>query len=161
LIQSLIKTTYKEIFFITTLKDNKEIAFPLKLLHYIAQLFFINGFLNKTYDEIDSLNFKNELEFCAEYLTIKGFKDIYVLEDEGEYELIYSNYGVLIQNQGVVIHHYDDEPIPATAKPYCYKRSSHKVLSEYLVMELDAFISENVFETCIGIDTSKADFNFA
>jgi|GEM_PF-2005066 len=145
--ETLRNSPFREIFYITRFDKDKEVWLPLKLIYLVSEIYLLNSFTNcKKNLKIDKYN--NELKLFGEYLFRKGLKNMFTIETSSSYEIIWGNYGILIQGgNSVIIHDYREHLIPVQAQVFVNTVDYEVILDKDTMESIKMYSYENIFET--------------
>lgn len=141
---SLSKSSFREIFFLTTL-DKKSGFIPLKMLQILSEIYLFNGIIHERYahsihPDID------DVELFASYFcdTVKG--NVSVLSSSDGTEAIYGNTGVLVHSDNsITVRLYGDYPIPKTSHEPTLKWRD--ILGNDFIGAMDEFRNNSTFHS--------------
>jgi hypothetical protein len=108
----LARTEFREIFFVTVLRDTKRVYIPLKSLFLLSEFYMFYWALDqyegdKKYDSI-----RTEVELFVEFMRRRSVSiDILERADEG-IELLWGNSGILVNASGITVRNYADYALP-------------------------------------------------
>jgi len=109
---------FREIHFLTAMRGNKEVYFPLKQLILLRDLFLFKGALVEFAKEHARvlLSEPDEMFLYAWHLQWLGFHPTLLTTPRGS-EVLLGNSGALVENEGVVVHDYTDDAMPTGTEP--------------------------------------------
>lgn len=107
---------------------------------------------NKKYSFIFN-NYKDE-KIIYSFLLAQDINKASLVEDENNTELLYSNYGILIDDKEntITLHDYAEYPLPSqnTIEANSIKRINQKIINEFL-----EFKKQHTFQNSIGFDVNE------
>lgn len=154
LVSSIKNSPFREIFFITELSNKKQYYFPLRLILLMSEIYLLNGFLTKNKHYLLPSNEYKDEKIIYTFLLGQGIHTASLIESEHHIELLYSNYGVLINDKSnsITLHDYAEYPLPnqksITEKKI--KQIDKTIISQYLM-----FKEKNIFEGNIGYEVNE------
>jgi hypothetical protein len=152
---SLCKSTFREVYFITSLEANKRVYFPLKMLFLISELYLFDGALKHYYPTLDLKSPKEELALFAYYLSQIGINEIYVSDEADGLELIYGNSGVILTDErGMVIRDHADYQLPNSASHYTGE-NLHGLTDDAFKTHIKEFACNNTFVTELAFEVNS------
>lgn len=148
----LMKTEFKEIYFITQLGKpgaDKKVYVPLKLLFLLAELYMFNNILVKAYPGTEMTGL-----LSAEYLSWRGAKSVSFQDASDSFEVAFGNSGVCISNSGTVaIRDYSDFALPGDFSSFSAADVSNLFDNKFLSV-FEEHKRENVFASPLCFDVS-------
>jgi hypothetical protein len=154
--ETLINSPFREIFYITRFDKYKEVWLPLKLIYLVSELYLLNSYINSSKNSLKIDKYNNELELYGEYLHRKGIKNLFTIETSSNYEIIWGNYGILIQNgNSVIIHDYREHQIPAQAQMFVNRVGQEATFNRDTLEDIKKHLCENIFETDIAFNVNE------
>ncbi len=148
LVNTIKKSLFREIYLITTVEKGKQCYFPLKLIYILSQIYLLNGFIVKSEGKLKIPQNVTDEEILLKILHIQDVKDSYITRFNDKYEIIYSNYGIIINNEtnNITVHDHNDLPLPE--RIYFQKQTDYfdsKILKEY-----EVYKEKNTFKFGLG-----------
>lgn len=154
---SLVKSEFREIYFITSIENGKWVYYPLKMVYLVSELCMFDGVLGTFYRNLKIGSPKEELNDFAQYLYHIGVKEIYISDMPNEYELIYGNCGIIITDEKrVIIRDYGDYPLPQNIQLYCGGDTS-QLIDKNFERNIKTFTDNNTFSTELAFDVKCAN----
>ena len=118
IIESVVNSNFREIYFITRVEKDKHVYFPLKMILFLTRIFAFNSFINHQYPNKKEFEDEEYYRYFIEYLDYQGFKDIKVKNLNKTVEIIYGNIGFNIEDgKKIVLKDYQDFEMPNDAEP--------------------------------------------
>jgi len=149
IIESIVTSNFREIYFITRVEKEKRIYFPLKMILFLSRIYAFSSFINHQYPNKKEYDDEEYYRYFIEFLDYQGFKDIKVKNINKTIEIIYGNIGFSIEDgKRIVIKDYQDFELPPDAEPLNIKK--HKYLNEKDKATIDELHNMLSFETEIG-----------
>jgi len=151
--ESIVKSEFREIYFITTVDKERKLIFPLKMILFVSRIYFFNHFLVSKYLTNSDLNEDESYDFFIEYLNHCGFSGLKKRQAEQKTEIIYGNVGFYMEGNKVTLKVYRDSRLPTDTQS--------RNIENYMYLDADAIKSINEhfghmsFETEIGIEIKK------
>lgn len=103
--KKLYSSDFREIFFITRIKNNRRIFFQLKLLQFFSDFMLLARYVQET--NVENTSYDDFLKCFASLVEHQGASPILKKGEDG-LEVIDGNYGILIINDQTVIRDYSD-----------------------------------------------------
>jgi len=115
--EALYKTSFREIFFITTLKENRRVYIPLRMTLLVADLYMFRQVLVNYFPEKARVSSNEFMLLFARFMRYKTGNSRYRVNN-GRVEVVWGNSGVALGKTSNSIFDYHDQPLPAdTIKP--------------------------------------------
>ena len=140
----LVKTRFREIFFITRFKEKGEVYVPLKLLLLYSAFFLFYAALeefepNKEYDSVWAT-----IEPFVLYMQRQDVELGVIHRSDDEVELVWGNHSLFFTESGVSIRDYADYATPATEANSTYTTMQTELDPNFL-MFLQGFLKRTTF----------------
>ncbi|MGD1092499.1 MAG: hypothetical protein ABSB35_10985 [Bryobacteraceae bacterium] len=114
---ALASTQFREVFFLTKMKDGTGFV-PLKMLWLMSEVYFFNAIYTATESHARFTPARYELEVFASYFGDRVKGPVLFRVDAGGMEVIYGDAGFLVAaDKSVFVRTYQDDPFPADARP--------------------------------------------
>lgn len=110
----LLKTRFREVFFITKLRDKGEIYVPLKLLLLYSTFYLFYSALEEYESDKEYYSVWATLEPFILYMQRQDVELRSIQSCDSEVELVWGSYGLFFTETGVSIRDYADYATPAT-----------------------------------------------
>jgi len=150
IIESIITSNFREIYFITRVEKDKRIYFPLKMILFLSRIYAFRSFINNQYPNKKEYDDEEYYRYFIEFLDYQGFKDIKITKNQNKTtEIVYGNIGFYIKDgEKVMLKDYQDFELPPEAEPINIEKYYHlSEKSKETIRDLHEMIS---FETEIG-----------
>jgi hypothetical protein len=145
LIAALRATGFREVHFVTKLATQGWVYIPLKMGLLLSELYAFDHILVTHYADLCT-EAAEELSLFAQYLLTRGIDGVCNRCPAGEYEIIWSGYGVLIgKDRKPVIRDYADYPTRQECRPVEFQ-SGPPFDDAGFEQRLDAFLQNHVLE---------------
>jgi hypothetical protein len=154
--EALIKTSYREVFLVTSVREPGDCFYPLRLLFVASEAFLLNRTLIEYYASTESVDWgwDEEIEVYGEFLRRRGAAAGIVVRHSGRLEVLFGNAGFSVTQKGVDIHDYHDHPLPPTRPPSPRPESS-KLLSPEFFQYFDEWSRQKFFTSGISYPVAK------
>lgn len=113
----LIRTKFREIYFVTTLKSEKKVYIPLKALFLMSEFYLFYWALSEYQPDCEYESIRAELELFVRFMLKQGVHIHLVETTEGGTELVRDNFGILVGESGLVFRDYADFTLPHDLSP--------------------------------------------
>lgn len=148
---TLSRTGFREVFFVTILKETGRVYIPLKGLFLLSNFYMFYWAHEEYQPNKEYGSVRAELELFAEFMLQQNTPVAFAEGTEDEAELLWSNYGIHVNNSGITIKDYADYALPQ--KTLFFDESVRSVLlgSPFLdflesFRERNTFVSNMAFE---------------
>ena len=153
LFSTIKNSPFREIYLITKFRDNKQFYFPLKLILLMSEVYLLNGFLVENKEYSAPFNDLKDEKIIYSFFLSQGINAVSLIEDENNTELLYGNYGILIDDKGnkITLHDYAENPLPTQniIDEMLIKKIDSKIIDEY-----SEFKKHYTFENSIGFEVN-------
>lgn len=113
----LAQTGFREIFFVTLLKSDKRVYVPLKLLFLLSEFYLFYWARHEHEPDKEYESLRAELALFIEFMHRRGISIALTGNGGNGIELLWSNYGILLDDSHVTIKDYADYSLPRNVKP--------------------------------------------
>jgi hypothetical protein len=114
---ALYKTNFREIFFITTLRENRRVYIPLRMTLLVADLYMFRRLLVRYFPEKAKVSPNEFMMLFARFMRYNTGNSSYRVNN-GRVEVVWGNTGIALGEKTNDIFYYHDQPLPvATIKP--------------------------------------------
>jgi hypothetical protein len=150
---TLTRTGFREVFFVTTLKETRRVYIPLKGLFLLSNFYMFYWAHEEYQPNKEYGSIRAELEPFAEFMLRQNAPVAFAEGTEGEAELLWSNYGIHVNNSGITIRDYADHALPQKT---LFKESVRVTLldSPFLAF-LERFRKRNTFVSNMAFDVIR------
>jgi hypothetical protein len=144
----LATTRFREVFFVTKVREARKVFFPLRMLLLVSELYTFNGArIGSSSDEAAVHSSNEELALFASFMRLRGIPvELAEGTTAGSVQVILGNSGVLVTDDKVSIRDYMDWPLPQSRTPPV------RAFSESFLAFYDEYLSEHVFTSGIVFD---------
>lgn len=141
---ALTQTSFREIFFITVLKDTGRVYVPLKRLFLLSNFYMFFWAHEEYQPDEEYSSVRAELELFAEFMHRQNVPVAFAESPEDEVELLWSNYGIYVNDSGITIRDYSDYALPQKTTPFDENVRGSLLKLEFLDF-LESFRERNTF----------------
>ncbi len=149
--KALATTTFREVFYVADVGENRTVFFPLRMLLLVSDLFMFNGARTTADNEEVMVQSRDEeLTLFASFMRSCGVPVMLTggTPDESV-QVILGNSGVLAADENVTIRDYMDRPLPPTRIPPV------RGFGESFLAFYEKYSSEHVFDSGIVFNVRK------
>jgi hypothetical protein len=141
---TLVQTGFREVFFVTVFKEQGRVYIPLKLLFLLAH-FYMFYWASEEHQPLKQYDFiRAELEPFVEYMQRRGVSIVFTAGPDSETELLWSNYGICVDDSGITIRDYADFKLPRPITPFRVEASG-SLLDPQFIYYVEDFMKQNTF----------------
>ena len=154
IVESIVNSYFREIYFITRVEKDKRVYFPLKMILFLSRIYAFGSFISHQYTDKKEFDDEEYYRYFIEFLDYQGFKDIKMKKLNKTIEVVYGNIGFHIQDgKKVVLKDYRDFELPPDAEPINIKKYNY--LNEKDKETVDDLHNMISFETEIGYSVKE------
>jgi len=150
IIESIVTSNFREIYFITRVEKDKLVYFPLKMILFLSRIYAFSSFIRQEHPNKKEFDDEEYYRYFIEFLDCQGFKDIKITKNQNKTtEIVYGNIGFYIKDgEKVMLKDYQDYELSPEADPINIEKYYHLgEKSKETIRDLHEMIS---FETEIG-----------
>lgn len=110
---AILKSRFREVYYVTKFRNGCAYI-PLRMVMVLAQMFLVDGFLNKENTQFETA--EKFMHWFARYLCSIVSDEVRIREEADEVEVLHGDTGLLIRGEsGLAIRNYSDSPLPQSA----------------------------------------------
>jgi hypothetical protein len=114
---TLHRTSFREIFLITTIHENRRVYIPLKMILLVADLYMFRQLLLDYFPQKAEVSLNDFMILFAKFMRYKTRNALYRVK-QGRVEVVWGNSSVSLGEKSNSIMDYGDQPLPPdTIKP--------------------------------------------
>lgn len=113
--ETIYTSSFREIFLVTKIEDNRGVFVPLVLLILLGELYAFNALIISDYHSLFP-TISDELKLFAQYLKTKSGNNAQIRDEDKDHEVLYRGYGFqILEGNKPNIRDYRDGKIPNDA----------------------------------------------
>lgn len=151
---TLTQTGFREIFFVTVLKDTGRVYVPLKGLFLLSNFYMFYWAHEEYQPDKEYSSVRAELGLFAEFMHRQNVPVAFAEGPEDKVELLWSNYGIHVDDSGITIRDYSDHAPPQKTIPS--NENVHGSLLDPSFLDfLESFRERNTFVSNMAFDVLR------
>jgi len=132
---AIVKSRFREMYFLTTINESRNVFFPLKLMCFLTKFYKFNYMYREFYKDSKTKSSAKYLNYFIKYLYDIGMQDGYILLENKHLSFYYAHSEITFENGKTNIFEKPDLIIPSEAKLFnevVYDVTIEKEFEEYL-----------------------------
>lgn len=149
ILEVILNSRFREIFFITTVEKNRKVYIPLKMLLFVSRYIQFKEFIEEEYNNI-SISSKKSIEIFCSCLSTQGFKGLKTIIRQDGHEIVFGSTGICPAiGQNTNVHMYNDNVIPKDAVLF---KSDCNGVNNKIIKRFNKDVTESTFLGAVGFD---------